>query len=229
MTLDSLEFNRRDKTIHIGIDCYGQGPTILMFPALSSISTRSEMRPLGEQLASSFTTIAIDWLGLGDRPRPSVAWEPDAYRTFLAKILQELPSPTATVAAGHAAGYLLCHPAENPGSAGGSTGVTIPPAAGNTQASSSNLKVVPEVDVAADDMSIVVHVAALGSSFVTVRSKGPMTPEDLSLLESALQEIEKLNCDFLSMAAARGELMIQDELKTNIGIDPNNGGASSVH
>jgi pimeloyl-ACP methyl ester carboxylesterase len=118
MTLDSLEFNWRDKTIHVGIDCRGQGPTILMLPALSSISTRSEMRPLGEQLASIFTTIAIDWPGFGDRPRPSVAWEPDAYRAFLAQILQELPRPTATVAAGHAAGYLLCHAAEHPDSAG---------------------------------------------------------------------------------------------------------------
>ena len=65
MTLDSLEWTWRDKTIHLGIDCRGQGPTILMLPALSSISTRSEMRPLGGQLASNFTTIAIDWPGLG--------------------------------------------------------------------------------------------------------------------------------------------------------------------
>ena len=73
MTLDSLEFNWRDKTIHVGIDCCGQGPTILMLPALSSISTRSEMRPLGEQLASIFTAIAIDWPGLGtDRGRQSL-------------------------------------------------------------------------------------------------------------------------------------------------------------
>ena len=54
-----------------------------MLPALSSISTRSEMRPLAEQLASAFTTIAIDWPGLGDRPRRAIAWEPDAYRKFL--------------------------------------------------------------------------------------------------------------------------------------------------
>jgi pimeloyl-ACP methyl ester carboxylesterase len=118
MTLDSLEFDWRDKTIHVGIDCRGQGPTILMLPALSSISTRSEMRPLGQQLASNFTTIAIDWPGFGDRPRPSIAWEPDAYRAFLVQILQKLPRPTATVAAGHAAGYVLCHAAEHPGSAG---------------------------------------------------------------------------------------------------------------
>ncbi|MGB8282972.1 MAG: alpha/beta hydrolase [Pseudolabrys sp.] len=115
---DSIEWTWRDETIRVGIDHRGQGPTVLMLPALSSISTRSEMRPLAEKLASIFTTIAIDWPGFGDQPRPSVAWEPDAYRAFLAHILQELPKPTATVAAGHAAGYLLCHAAEHPGSAG---------------------------------------------------------------------------------------------------------------
>ena len=115
---DSIEWTWRDETIRVGIDHRGQGPTVLMLPALSSISTRSEMRPLAEKLASIFTTIAIDWPGFGDQPRPSVAWEPDAYRAFLAHILQELPNPTATVAAGHAAGYLLCHAAEHPGSAG---------------------------------------------------------------------------------------------------------------
>ncbi|MFZ0259900.1 MAG: alpha/beta hydrolase [Pseudolabrys sp.] len=115
---DSIEWTWRDETIRVGIDHRGQGPTVLMLPALSSISTRSEMRPLAEKLASIFTTIAIDWPGFGDQPRPSVAWEPDAYRAFLAHILQELPKPTATVAAGHAAGYLLCQAAEHPGSAG---------------------------------------------------------------------------------------------------------------
>lgn len=115
---DSIKWTWRDETIRVGIDHRGQGPTVLMLPALSSISTRSEMRPLAEQLASLFTTIAIDWPGFGDQPRPSVAWEPDAYRAFLAHILQEWPKPAATVAAGHAAGYLLCHAAEHPGSAG---------------------------------------------------------------------------------------------------------------
>jgi hypothetical protein len=40
------------------------------------------------------------------------------HRKFLEHILQELPKPTATVAAGHAAGYLLAHAAEHPGSVG---------------------------------------------------------------------------------------------------------------
>jgi pimeloyl-ACP methyl ester carboxylesterase len=104
--------------IEIGIDSRGKGPTVLMLPALSSISTRAEMRPLAEQLASTFTTFSVDWPGFGDRPRPSVAWTPEAYRTFLKHVLRKLPKVIATVAAGHGAGYLLAHAAEHPGSAG---------------------------------------------------------------------------------------------------------------
>lgn len=118
MISDRMKWSWRGKTIEVGVETRGEGPAVLMLPALSSISTRSEMRPLAEQLASAFTTIAIDWPGFGDRPRPAIAWEPDAYRKFLEHILQELPKPTATVAAGHAAGYLLAHAAEHHGSVG---------------------------------------------------------------------------------------------------------------
>ena len=118
MTSDHINWSWRGKSIVVGIDTRGEGPTILMLPALSSISTRCEMRPLAEKLASSFTTIAVDWPGFGDRPRPALAWEPDAYWTFLRRILQEIPKPAATIAAGHAAGYLLAQAAEHPGSVG---------------------------------------------------------------------------------------------------------------
>ena len=55
------------------------GPTVLLLPAPSSISTRAEMRPLAERLAGSFTTVVVDWPGFGDRPRPRVDWRPEAY------------------------------------------------------------------------------------------------------------------------------------------------------
>jgi TIR domain len=58
---------------------------------------------------------------------------------------------------------------------------------------------------------------------------GPMTPQDVLLLRAALQELEILNRDFLSMAVARGQLLIQRELRANIGIDPDEAGASGVH
>jgi pimeloyl-ACP methyl ester carboxylesterase len=108
----------RGNSIAVGIDSLGKGPAVLMLPALSSISTRAEMRPLAEQLASTFTTFSVDWPGFGDKPRPSVAWTPEAYRTFLQHVLRRLPKVTATIAVGHGAGYLLAHAAEHPGSAG---------------------------------------------------------------------------------------------------------------
>jgi pimeloyl-ACP methyl ester carboxylesterase len=90
-----------------------------MLPALSSISTRSEMWPLQERLGSSFTTLAIDWVGFGDRPRPPLRWSPDMYRNFLAYLLNDVvPRPFATIAAGHAAAYCLDAAAARPGSTG---------------------------------------------------------------------------------------------------------------
>ena len=118
MTNDRINWVWRGQPIEIGFDTRGNGPTVLMLPALSSISTRAEMRPLAEQLASNFKTTAVDWPGFGDRPRPAIAWDPSAYRAFLAFILETLTKPWATVAAGHAAGYLIAHAATHPGSAG---------------------------------------------------------------------------------------------------------------
>ena len=43
-------------------------------------------------------------------------------------------------------------------------------------------------------------------------SDQPLTRQDLSLLESGLRELEKMNRDFLSMAVARAEALVQREL-----------------
>jgi pimeloyl-ACP methyl ester carboxylesterase len=77
------------------------------------------MRPLQEKLASEFATIAIDWPGFGTEPRPPISWDPAAYTAFLQHILANVaPLPFATVAAGHAAGYVLSAAATVPGSLG---------------------------------------------------------------------------------------------------------------
>jgi hypothetical protein len=60
-----------------------------------------EMWPLQERLGRWFTTLAIDWVGFGDRPRPPLRWSPEIYRCFLAYLLNEVvPRPFATIAAG---------------------------------------------------------------------------------------------------------------------------------
>ena len=75
-------------------------PIVLLLPALSSISTRREMRPLQERLASDYATVAIDWPGFGDEPRPPISWQPSAYIAFLRYVLTHVATdPLATVAA----------------------------------------------------------------------------------------------------------------------------------
>jgi len=77
------------------------------------------MWPLQERLGSWFTTLAIDWVGFGDRPRPPLRWSPGIYRSFLAYLLTDVaPRPFATIAAGHAAAYCLDAAAARPGSTG---------------------------------------------------------------------------------------------------------------
>ena len=98
---------------------HGKGASVLMLPALSPISTPSEMLPLQQRLGSWFTTLAIDWVEFGDRPRPPLSWSPEIYRSFLAYLLDKVvPRPFATIAAGHAAAYCLDAAAARPGSTG---------------------------------------------------------------------------------------------------------------
>jgi pimeloyl-ACP methyl ester carboxylesterase len=115
---DRIEWSWRGTPVEVGVTRTGAGPVLLMLPALSSISTRGEMRPLARLLASEFTTVAVDWPGFGDAPRPAMAWQPEAYRTFLGELLDAVEPPFATIAAGHAACYCVAAARAKPGSAG---------------------------------------------------------------------------------------------------------------
>src|ERR1043166_5694371 len=107
-----LDWNWRGKAIRLAADARGSGPKVLLLPALSSISTRRQMRPLQERRAARYSTLAVDWPGFGEAPRPPMDWTPDAYAAFLAFLLNTvMPDPHAIIAAGHAATYVLKHAA----------------------------------------------------------------------------------------------------------------------
>jgi pimeloyl-ACP methyl ester carboxylesterase len=108
MPTSTLDWNWRGANILLDADSSGTGPPLLLLPALSSISTRHEMRPLGELLARQYSTLSVDWPGFGARARPRVDWTPDAYSAFLEFVLTSVvPHPYAIIAAGHAASYVL--------------------------------------------------------------------------------------------------------------------------
>ena len=69
MTTGYITWTWNGEAIRVGCDRFGEGPTVLLLPAFSSISTRGEMKPLQESLAREFATVNIDWPGFGTEPR----------------------------------------------------------------------------------------------------------------------------------------------------------------
>jgi pimeloyl-ACP methyl ester carboxylesterase len=102
--------------ITLGMDEAGSGRSVVLLPALSSISTRREMRPLFERLSSHFRVATVDWPGFGERPRPRDDWSPEILSAFLNWFLSEVVSPPhVVVAAGHASTYALHQVVDQPG------------------------------------------------------------------------------------------------------------------
>ena len=117
MQIEQLTWHYDGATIELGADWSGQGPLVLLLPALSSISTRREMRPLQERLCARYQTVSIDWPGFGDRPRPRNDWRPEIYSDFLTYLVGTvLPPLHAVIAAGHAATFALLQACAHPGS-----------------------------------------------------------------------------------------------------------------
>ena len=102
--------------VALGMDEAGAGRSVVLLPALSSISTRYEMLPLLDRLSSEFHVATVDWPGFGDLPRPRADWSPEILSRFLDWFLDELiATPCRIVAAGHAAAYALYAAARRPG------------------------------------------------------------------------------------------------------------------
>ena len=64
-----LRWSWQGHDVTIGLDEAGRGPTVLLLPALSSISTRGEMRPLMERLAGDGSEPDLGPVAGGDRQR----------------------------------------------------------------------------------------------------------------------------------------------------------------
>ncbi len=105
----------QNQTYQIAYEVTGQGEPILLLPAFSTVSSRSEMRGLARELEGRYQVWSLDWLGFGQSDRPAFTYEPKFYRAFLRSFVQEMfPTPVVVVAAGHAAGYVMQLAQEQP-------------------------------------------------------------------------------------------------------------------
>ncbi|NEQ28709.1 MAG: alpha/beta fold hydrolase, partial [Microcoleus sp. SIO2G3] len=92
----------------IATETLGNGSPVLLLPAMSTVSSRSELREIALRLATRFQVTAIDWLGFGDSDRPSIQYSPQVFDRLLQDFVGDrFTTPPAVIAAGHAAGYAL--------------------------------------------------------------------------------------------------------------------------
>lgn len=98
----------KGKPITAIYEVLGEGKPILLLPALSTVSSRTEMRGLAERLSEKYQVVALDWIGFGDSSRPAIPYTPALYQAFLRSFVRTIFSdPVVVVAAGHSAGYVM--------------------------------------------------------------------------------------------------------------------------
>lgn len=107
-TVARYSWNWQNRQLTVTYESLGQGMPVLLLPAFSTVSTRSEMGEIARILSSQFQVVALDWLGFGQSDRPSVDYQPSLYHQLLKDFVGDVFStPIIVIAAGHAAGYAL--------------------------------------------------------------------------------------------------------------------------
>jgi pimeloyl-ACP methyl ester carboxylesterase len=92
----------------VAYETVGEGESVLLLPAFSTVSNRAELQDLAGDLAPHFQVMALDWPGFGESDRPPLDYGPALYTQFLQDfVAATFETPIAIVAAGHAADYAL--------------------------------------------------------------------------------------------------------------------------
>jgi pimeloyl-ACP methyl ester carboxylesterase len=101
-------WQRDQQRFTLAYESFGQGSPVLLLPAFSTVSSRSEVREMAGLLATQHQTITLDWLGFGQSARPPVDYRPALFHQLLQDFATDVfAEPVAIIAAGHAAGYAL--------------------------------------------------------------------------------------------------------------------------
>ncbi len=107
-TVKKYTWNWQDTEYQIAYETLGTGKPVLLLPAFSTVSTRSEMQEIARMLSSQYKVVALDWLGFGESDRPAVDYNPNLFNKLLQDFVSSVfEQPIIIMAAGHAAGYAL--------------------------------------------------------------------------------------------------------------------------
>jgi len=107
-TKNVYHWNFSDKQYQIVYETIGAGNPILLLPALSTVSSRTEMKGIANILATQYQVTVLDWLGFGESQCPPVDYNPGLFQQLLSDFVKSVfNSPIILIAAGHASGYAL--------------------------------------------------------------------------------------------------------------------------
>ncbi|MBV6623829.1 MAG: alpha/beta hydrolase [Rivularia sp. (in: Bacteria)] len=107
--VEKFVWNREEQDFPIVYESLGGGSPVLLFPAFSTVSMRSEMSGIAKRISHQYKAIAIDFPGFGDSGRPKADYGPALYRDFIEDFVLTTfeKKPVSVVAAGHSAPYVL--------------------------------------------------------------------------------------------------------------------------
>lgn len=114
-TKNFYNWNFSGKQYQVVYETIGQGNPVLLLPAFSTVSSRTEMKGIAQILAARYQVTVVDWLGFGESECPPVNYNPALFQQLLQDFVATvLNSPIILIAAGHASGYALKLAQDNP-------------------------------------------------------------------------------------------------------------------
>ncbi|EGJ33708.1 MULTISPECIES: alpha/beta hydrolase [Moorena] len=117
-TKNFYNWNWQDKQYQVVYETIGAGNPVLLLPAFSTVSSRTEMKGIANLLATNYHVTVLDWLGFGESQCPPVDYNPVLFQQLLADFVNSVFNNNSiiVIAAGHASGYALKFTQDNPDS-----------------------------------------------------------------------------------------------------------------
>ncbi|MBR8826422.1 MAG: alpha/beta hydrolase [Gomphosphaeria aponina SAG 52.96 = DSM 107014] len=108
-TVEHFSWNwQQQQELNLVYEKLGQGNPVLLLPAFSTVSSRTEMAGIARLLADNYEVFALDWLGFGGMKCAPLDYQPPLYHQLLTDfVVARFSEPITIVAAGHATGYAV--------------------------------------------------------------------------------------------------------------------------
>jgi pimeloyl-ACP methyl ester carboxylesterase len=98
----------QNQLVQVAYSMGGQGKSVLLLPAFSTVCSREEVAEIATVLAPEFRVTTVDFPGFGDSDRSRLQYNPELYQQFLTDFIRDIvPKPMTIVATGHTAGYVM--------------------------------------------------------------------------------------------------------------------------